>query len=69
MSRSAFDSTDAVVVDGVRVPISDGVEVYNESSDSWGMSVEEAKGYADSFTVYYSGTLGQDAQVRIICIN
>ena len=69
VSRSAFDSTDAVVVDGVRVPISGGAEVYNESSDSWGMSVEEAKGYADSFTVYYSGTLGQDAQVRIICIN
>ena len=65
ISRSAFDGSDAVVVDGVRVPISDEVEVYNSDTGLW-TTLEAAKSYSDTFAVYYSGSLGSDAVVRVI---
>ena len=65
VARSAFDGEDAVVLDGVRVSISDEVQVYNSDSGQW-TSLSAAKSYADTFTVYYSGTIGEDAVVRVI---
>ncbi|OUQ25743.1 hypothetical protein B5E80_03915 [Flavonifractor sp. An135] len=65
VTRSAFDGEDAVVLDGVRVPVSDDVQVYNADSGQW-ITLSEAKAYTDTFTVYYSGTIGSDAKVRVI---
>ncbi|OUN08254.1 hypothetical protein B5G43_02410 [Flavonifractor sp. An92] len=65
VARSAFDGEDAVVLDGVRVPVSDDVQVYNADSGQW-ITLGEAKAYTDTFTVYYSGTIGSDAKVRVI---
>ena len=65
IARSAFDGTEAVVVDGIRVPVSDEVQVYNANTQRW-TTLSEAKAYADTFTVYYSGTLGEDAVVRVV---
>ena len=65
VARSAFDGEDAVVLDGVRVPVSDDVQVYNADSGQW-ITLSEAKAYTDTFTVYYSGTIGSDAKVRVI---
>ena len=65
--RSNFDGEKAVVADGVRIPISDEVEVYNADTDSW-ITLAQAKAYTDTFTIYYSGTLGVDAVVRVIAI-
>ena len=65
--RSAFDGEDYVVLDGVRVPISENVQVYNDDNDAW-MGLTAAKGYADTLTAYYSGTLGGDAKVRVIVV-
>lgn len=65
IARSAFDGTEAVVVDGVRVPVSETVQVYNTSTRRW-TTLAEAKAYADTFTVYYSGSLGEDAVVRVV---
>lgn len=65
VARSAFDGEDAVVLDGVRVPISDDVQVYNADSGTW-TTLSAAKAYTDTFTVYYSGTIGSDAKVRVI---
>ena len=65
VARAAFDGTDAVVVDGMRTPVSSGVQVYNAATGAW-TALEQAKGFADSFTVYYSGTLGEDAVVRVV---
>lgn len=64
-SGSAFDSGDAVVLNGVRVPISDDVQVYNADSGQW-TTLPAARAYTGTFTVYYSGTLGDDAKVRVI---
>lgn len=66
ISRASFDSADTVVIEQVRVPISEEVQVYHVDSGKW-TTLSEAKAYADTFTVYYSGTLGLDAVVRIIC--
>lgn len=65
VARSSFDGEDAVVVEGIRVPISDDVQVYNADNGSW-ITLSQAKAYTDTFTVYYSGTLGTDAVVRVI---
>ena len=65
VSQSAFDSLDAVVIDGVRVPISDTAEGYNSDTEQW-VTLSQARAYSDTFTVYYSGTLGVDAVVRVL---
>lgn len=65
VSQSAFESLDAVVIDGVRVPISDTAEGYNSDTGRW-VTLSQARAYSDTFTVYYSGTLGVDAVVRVI---
>ena len=65
ISRSAFDGSDAVVLDGVRLPIRDAAEVYNSDTWLW-TTLEAAKSYSDTFAVYYSGSLGSDAVVRVI---
>lgn len=65
VARSSFDREESVVVDGVRVPISDDVQVYNTDNSTW-ITLSQAKAYTDTFTIYYSGTLGTDAVVRVI---
>lgn len=67
VSRSAFDGTDAVVVSEVRVPVADGVQVYNSANKTW-TGLDEAKAYSDKLTVWYSGTLGVDAKVRVVVV-
>ena len=66
IARSAFDGGDAVVVDEIRVPLADNVQVYNTATGRW-TTLEAAKSYADRFTVYYSGALGANARVWVIC--
>lgn len=65
VARSAFSGQDTVVVEGVQVPISDEVQVYKTDTGDW-VTLAQAKAYADTFTIYYSGTLGVDAVVRVI---
>ena len=65
VARSAFDGSETVVIDGVKVPISSQVEVYNTDTGKW-ITLDQAKAYTDTFTVYYSGTPGTDAVVRVI---
>ena len=65
VARSSFDREESVVVDGVRVPISDDVQVYNTDNSTW-ITLSQTKAYTDTFTIYYSGTLGTDAVVRVI---
>lgn len=65
ISRSSISSDDYVVLDGVQVPISDDVQVYNTDNSRW-ITLSAAKSYASSFTVYYSGTIGTDAVVRVV---
>lgn len=65
IARAAFDGDDAVTVDGMRVPISADVQVYNSDTQTW-TTLAAAKAYASTFTVYYSGILGTDAVVRVL---
>lgn len=65
ISQSAFESLDAVMIDGVRVPISDAAQGYNSDTERW-VTLSQARAYSDTFTVYYSGTLGVDAVVRVL---
>ncbi len=65
VSQSAFEGLDAVVIDGVRVPISDTAQGYNSDTERW-VTLSQARAYSDTFTVYYSGAPGVDAVVRVI---
>ena len=67
VSRSAFDGEEHVVLEGVRVPIASDVQVYNGDSGAW-IDLAAAKGYSYTMTLYYSGTLGGDAKVRVIVV-
>lgn len=67
VSRSAFDGEDYVVLEGIRVPIAENIQVYNEDNESW-IDLAAARGYADTLRAYYSGTLGRDAKVRVIAV-
>lgn len=67
VSRSSFDGEDYVMLEGFRVPIADGVQVYNEDTDTW-IDLETAKGYSSTMTAYYSGALGGDAKVRVVVV-
>lgn len=65
--RSDFDGEDYVVLNGVRVPISGNVQVYNGDTGAW-IDLASAKGYSDTLTAYYSGKLGGDAKVRVVVV-
>ena len=65
--RADFDGEDAVVLEGIRVPVSDRVQVYNKDNDTW-IDLRTAKGYSDTMTVYYSGKPGADAKVRLVTV-
>lgn len=67
VARSDFDGEDYVVLNGVRTSIAEAVEVYNSDSGTW-LDLAQAKGYSDALTVYYSGTLGKDAKVRVVVV-
>lgn len=67
VERSAFDGEDYVVVEGLRTPIAEKVQDYNEDNGTW-IDLAAAKGYSDTMEVYYSGTLGADAKVRVITV-
>ena len=68
ISRSAMDGTDSVVIDGVRVQISDDVMVYNDSTDTW-ISLTLAMTTTDTFEFLYDQDLGAGGKVRVIVID
>lgn len=65
ITRADFDGEDSIEIDGYTVKISDDVHVYNSVYDKW-VSLEEAKTFSDSFTVYYDKELGEGGKVRLI---
>lgn len=67
VSRSDFDGEDHVVLEGVRVPVSGEVQVYNGDTGAW-IDLATAKGYDDTMTVYYSGILGENGKVRVVVV-
>ena len=66
-ARSDFDGEDAVVVKETRVPLASDLQVYNNDTKRW-ITLAEAKAYDASLTVYYSGTLGGNAKVRVVTV-
>lgn len=64
ISRTAFDGTDSVVVNGTSIAISDNVQVYNADTEQW-TTLEKALLFTDTFTVYYDKTI-DTGKVRII---
>ena len=65
VSRADFDGEEAVVVEGLRVPVSDGVEVYNQETGRWTtLSAAKSIGGADRA----GSALGGDAVVRVVTV-
>ncbi|NCB63356.1 MAG: S-layer homology domain-containing protein [Clostridia bacterium] len=67
VSRADFSGEDAVSAGGYVIPISDGVQVYNDQTDQW-CTLAEAKAYSDTLSIYYDKTPATGGQVRIIVI-
>ena len=65
ITRADFNEEDSIEIDGYTVKISDDVHVYNSVYDKW-VSLEEAKAFSDSFTVYYDKQLGEGGKIRLI---
>lgn len=65
VARSDFDGEDTVVADGYTIPISDDVQVYNETTDTW-TTLGAAKAFSSTFTVYYDKTPTTGGKVRLI---
>jgi hypothetical protein len=72
VTRSAINTSDSdnqtVTVNGVQIPISDNVVVYNAKSSAW-TTLTAAKSFTGSFTVYYDKTASTGGQVRVIVAN
>lgn len=64
-SRTDFSGTDTVLVDGYYIPVSEAVEVYNETTGTW-TTLEEARAFTGQFTVYYDRTPATGGQIRLI---
>lgn len=67
IGRDDFNGLTSVNIDGVEYPISDGVQVYNSDTQQW-TTLEKAKAYGTSFTLYFDRTTPQGGQVRIITV-
>lgn len=69
VGRSDFYTRgDAVYLDiGSRaILVSDEVQCYNEATDSWFSSLNEARAYSDHLTVYYDKSPEKGGQIRIV---
>ena len=49
------------------MPVSDGVEVYNQETGRW-TTLSAAKSYGAELTVYYSGGTGRGRVVRVVTV-
>lgn len=70
VSRSDFSEVDdqnMVVADGYTISISDDVQVYNETTDTW-TTLSAAKAFSNAFTVYYDKTPTTGGKVRLIVV-
>ena len=65
--RDDFNGLTSVNINGVEYPISDQVQVYNSDTEQW-TTLEKAKAYGSSFTLYFDRTTAQGGQVRIITV-
>lgn len=54
VSRNDFIGSTTVKAGGYLLNISEAVEVYNTTTEQW-TTLEAAKSFTDSFTVYYDG--------------
>ena len=46
--------------------VSKDVQCYNEATDSWFSTLDEARAYSDHLTVYYDKSPERGGQVRIV---
>ncbi|MGE4484385.1 MAG: S-layer homology domain-containing protein [Oscillospiraceae bacterium] len=67
-TRSDF-SGDCVIVGSKTIPIASDVVVYIEDTDTWGVTLSEARTYSDDLTAYYDKTPQTGGMVRVIVAN
>lgn len=71
INRTAFDLDDmSVNIGGVSYVISDKVQCYNKTSDSWyapgKAGVEAARAYSDDLTLYFDRPASEGGKIRLI---
>lgn len=67
ITRSDLNGLESIIVNGTEIPVSDDVQVYNETSDSW-ITLEKARAWSETFTVYYDRTPSTGAKIRLVVI-
>ncbi len=73
VGRSAFDTEDmTVTVAGVSYPISDKVQCYNKTTETWFKpgkeGMEAARAYSDGLTLYYDRSPSEGGKIRLIVV-
>ncbi|MEG1579281.1 MAG: hypothetical protein RR336_10995, partial [Oscillospiraceae bacterium] len=65
--RSSF-SDDSVMVGSQRFPLDPNIDVqcYNSTTKSWFASLDAAKAYATTFTVYYDRPASEGGKIRVV---
>ena len=71
--RAAFDPDEmTVTVAGVSYPVSQEVQCYNETTDTWFASgkegMEAIRAYSDDLTLYYDRDPAQGGKIRMIVV-
>lgn len=78
VSRSAFDLNDSaaggiapigtVTAGGMTLPIAGNVACYNKTTKKWFDSLNDARAYSDSLTVYYDKAPQEGGKVRLVVV-
>lgn len=69
VSRSDFRTVNGVTtltVDGVTYPVADNVQCYNSAAREWFESLDDARRFSSTLTVYYDRSPDQGGKIRIV---
>jgi len=72
VSRTAFrieDEKTILSLTDMEIPVADNVECYNKTTGLWFASLEEARAYSDTLTVYYDREPEDGGKVRIVVVS
>jgi hypothetical protein len=67
--RSAFYTRDEhtyLMIDGVEYPVWDNVQCYNSLTDTWFKSLNEARAFSETLSVYYDKSPAEGGKIRVV---
>jgi hypothetical protein len=69
VSRSSFRTVDDITyltIDGKDIPVATNVQCYNKMGDSWFKTLNDARAFSETLTVYYDRTPEEGGKIRVV---